>query len=310
MIQSTIIETASLQRSFRKQIAVDDLTLHVMRGELFGLVGPDGAGKTTTLRLMAGLYKISAGSASILGYDLRNQSEQIKRGIGYMAQQFSLYNELSVEENLLFFADLFDVEKGQIADRMQRLLEFAGLMVFKERPAGLLSGGMQKKLALACTLIHQPEILLLDEPTTGVDPISRQEFWDILAELHLKGTTIIVSTPYMDEADRCSRVGLMYRGRMVKCAPPAEIRNGIAGELIEIYTDDYRKARHVVEILPGVLEVQTYGEALRILVDRGEFRLPQVRRALVDAGLEIRRARLAPARMEDAFISIIRQLDQ
>ena len=177
------------------------------------LVGPDGAGKTTTLRLLAGLLEINEGSATILGFDLKEKAELIKPHVGYMAQQFSLYGELSVMENLQFFAELFDVSPNDITERTERLLTFAGLTEFKERRAANLSGGMQKKLALACTLIHQPEILLLDEPTTGVDPVSRREFWNILTDLHLQGTTILVSTPYMDEADRCSRVGLMYAGK-------------------------------------------------------------------------------------------------
>ncbi len=183
--------------------------------------GPDGAGKTTTLRLLAGLLDISGGSASVAGFDLQRQAEAIKPHVGYMAQQFSMYAELSVLENLRFFAEIFDVRRADLAARTERLLSFAGLSEFKDRRAGNLSGGMQKKLALACTLIHQPEILLLDEPTTGVDPISRREFWDILTELHLDGTTILVSTPYMDEAERCSQVGSDVRRAMVTCDYPA-----------------------------------------------------------------------------------------
>jgi ABC-2 type transport system ATP-binding protein len=179
-----IILTQSLTRDFKKTRAVDSLDLSIQPGELFGLVGPDGAGKTTTIRLLAGLLDISSGSAKVAGYDLARQTEAIKSKIGYMAQQFSLYSELTVVENLLFFSDLYDVERAELQERMERLLGFAGLTEFKDRRADHLSGGMQKKLALACTLIHQPEILLLDEPTTGVDPISRREFWNILTDLH------------------------------------------------------------------------------------------------------------------------------
>jgi ABC-2 type transport system ATP-binding protein len=304
-----VIETRALGRTFGKQIAVTGLNLQIPPGELFGLVGPDGAGKTTTLRLLSGLLKISAGSATVLGYDLRSDTETIKKHLGYMAQQFSLYGELSVEENLLFFADLFDVPRDQLAGRMERLLEFAGLTQFVSRPAGNLSGGMQKKLALACTLLHQPEILLLDEPTTGVDPISRREFWDILAELHLQGTTILVSTPYMDEADRCSRVGLMFQGRLVQCASPAEIRQNLHAELVELFPSDWRRALEIVRDLPGVLGCQTYGEALRVMVDAARQRMPEIRAALQDAGISSGEMRQAPARMEDAFISLIQQLE-
>ena len=194
MSATPVIETQDLTRDFKTTRAVDALTLSIAPGELFGLVGPDGAGKTTTLRLLAGLLSITDGSGAILGLDLKRQTEAIKPHVGYMAQQFSLYAELSVLENLRFFADLFDVPPRDLAERTGRLLDFANLTEFKDRRAAHLSGGMQKKLALACTLVHQPEILLLDEPTTGVDPVSRREFWNILTDLHLSGTTILVST--------------------------------------------------------------------------------------------------------------------
>jgi ABC-2 type transport system ATP-binding protein len=226
-----------------------------------------------------------------------------------MAQQFSLYGELSVLENLLFFADIFDVEKDVLDERVERLLQFAGLIEFKDRWAAHLSGGMQKKLALACTLIHQPPILLLDEPTNGVDPVSRREFWNILTDLHLEGTTILVSTPYMDEADRCSTVGLMYTGNLVICAPPKEIRDQLEGELIELHPEDWQSALGVVSKLPGVLEVQTYGEALHLIVDSAPQRLPQIEKELADHNIPYRGARQASARMEEAFISLIRRME-
>ena len=264
-----IIETNRLTRDFKSATAVDELTLSIAPGELFGLVGPDGAGKTTTLRLLAGLLDVSDGEATVLDFDLKSQAEAIKPHIGYMAQQFSLYGELSVLENLQFFAELFDVTKQEQAERTQRLLEFADLTEFTDRRAVHLSGGMQKKLALACTLIHQPKILLLDEPTTGVDPVSRREFWNILTELHVEGTTIVVSTPYMDEADRCSRVGLMYAGKLVECDTPQNIRGQLEGDVIEVQSEDWQKALETVAGLEGVSEAQTYGEAVNLLVDEG-----------------------------------------
>ena len=305
-----IIHTQSLTRDFKQTHAVDALELAIQPGELFGLVGPDGAGKTTTLRLLAGLLTITSGSATIAGLDLAKQSEAIKHKVGYMAQQFSMYGELSVLENLRFFAELYDVPRSDMAARTQRLLEFARLTEFTDRRAAQLSGGMQKKLALACTLIHEPAILLLDEPTTGVDPISRREFWNILTELHAAGTTIIVSTPYMDEADRCSMVGLMYAGRLAICAPPAQIRAHMRGELIQIIPDDWRAARPLLAAQPGVLEVQTYGEMLHVLVDSATQRLPQLTEALSAAGIGVSAARTAPARMEEAFISLIREMEE
>ena len=304
-----IIETKDLKRDFKKTHAVDGFTLSIESGELFGLVGPDGAGKTTTLRLLAGLLDITEGEASVLGFNLKEKAESIKPHVGYMAQQFSLYGELSVMENLQFFAELFDVAPKDMAERTERLLAFADLTEFKSRRAANLSGGMQKKLALACTLIHEPEILLLDEPTTGVDPVSRREFWNILTELHLHGTTILVSTPYMDEADRCSRVGLMYAGKLVECDSPKRVREKLEGEIIEIQPEDWQQALKTVSSLSGVREAQSYGESIHLLVDSGERRLPEIKRALKENNLAYRSIRIAPARMEEAFISLIRKLE-
>ena len=306
---SPIIETNRLKRDFKSVSAVDELTLSIASGELFGLVGPDGAGKTTTLRLLAGLLDVSDGKATVLDLDLKSQAEAIKPHIGYMAQQFSLYGELSVLENLQFFAELFDVSKQEQSERTQRLLEFADLTDFTDRRAMHLSGGMQKKLALACTLIHQPKILLLDEPTTGVDPVSRREFWNILTELHVQGTTIIVSTPYMDEADRCSRVGLMYDGKLVECDTPQNIRSKLDGDVIEIQAEDWQKVLETVSTLDGVREAQTYGEAVNLVVDDGARRLPKIQGILRKSKIEYRNIRIAPARMEEAFISLIRKME-
>jgi ABC-2 type transport system ATP-binding protein len=308
--EQAIIQTEKLTRDFEDTRAVDGLTLSIETGTLFGLVGPDGAGKTTTLRLLAGLLDITAGSATVAGFHLARDPEAVKAHIGYMAQRFSLYGELTVTENLSFFADLYDVPRSDLAERRERLLDFAGLSPFKTRPAAKLSGGMKKKLALACTLIHEPPILLLDEPTTGVDPVSRREFWDILTELYLEGTTIVVSTPYMDEADRCSRVGLMYEGRMIVCDTPQRIRGSVEGDLIEVQTDDWETARDAAVDFPGVLEVQTYGETLHLLVDSAEERLSQVRDRLEDEGIPYRSLRRSTPRMEEAFISLVRELER
>jgi ABC-2 type transport system ATP-binding protein len=304
-----IIHTQALTRDFGDTRAVNALDLSVQPGTLFGLVGPDGAGKTTTLRLLAGLLKVSSGSATVAGYDLATQAEAIKPHIGYMAQQFSLYAQLSVLENLQFFAEIYGVPHTDLAERTERLLTFAGLTQFKKRRAAHLSGGMQKKLALACTLIHEPKLLLLDEPTTGVDPISRREFWNILTDLYAEGITIVVSTPYMDEADRCSEVGLLYAGRLAICAPPEQIRSQIQGEMIAIVPAQWQAARDLIEPLPGVFEVQTYGESLHILVDNANERLSELTAVLSQAGIDYSSARPAPMRMEEAFISLIRQME-
>lgn len=305
-----MIEINELTRVFKDKIALNQITLSIQQGELFGLVGPDGAGKTTLLRTLAGLLAISEGEGTVSGFDIQKESERIKPKLGYMAQEFSLYEKLSVLENLQFFAELYDVSPKEQADRIPDLLEFAGLTSFKNQRAANLSGGMKKKLALASTLLHRPPILLLDEPTTGVDPVSRREFWNILNDLHLDGTTIVVSTPYMDEADRCSKVGLIYQGNLVICDTPALIRDRLEGEIIKIVTDDWVKARELLLPLPGVLEVQSYGEALHVLVDSSRKREGELTKILKQNQLTIVEIRSVSPRMEEAFISLISKLDQ
>ena len=301
------IETHGLTRHFKKVVAVDQLSLAIRPGEIFGLVGPDGAGKTTTIRLLCAIMNPSSGRAKVAGFDTVKESEQIKRRIGYMAQRFNLYGDLSVMENLNFFADIFAVSGEVRAERIAQLLAFARLTEFKDRRAAQLSGGMQKKLALACTLIHEPEILFLDEPTTGVDPVSRREFWDILSDLHLRGVTLFVSTPYMDEAERCSRVGLMFEGEMIVCDEPEKVKDLISGELIEIRPDDLRRARDIVAEMDGVLEIQTYGDLLHVFVDSVEKRLGEVESQLKSRGVAVSGLRQTRPRMEEAFISLIRK---
>jgi ABC-2 type transport system ATP-binding protein len=302
-----VIQTENLTRRFKRVTAVDGLDLAVRQGEIFGLVGPDGAGKTTTIRMLCAIMDPTAGSARVAGFDTVTESEQIKRRIGYMAQRFNLYGDLSVVENLDFFADVFQVRGKVRRERKERLLHFARLVEFRKRRAAHLSGGMQKKLALACTLIHQPEIIFLDEPTTGVDPVSRREFWDILTELHLQGITIFVSTPYMDEAERCSRVGLMYRGQIVVCDEPERIKSLVTGDLMEVRTSDLRRAEALVAELEGVLEVQTYGDLLHVFVDEAGSRMESLRAALAAEGIRVTSLRETRPRMEEAFISLVRR---
>ena len=302
-----VIETENLTRAFKNVIAVDGLDSSVQRGEIFGLVGPDGAGKTTTIRLLAAIMEPTSGWAKVFGHDTVRQPEPIKRRIGYMAQRFNLYGDLSVWENLNFFADVFEVTGRVRRERIERLLRFARLTEFRDRRAAHLSGGMQKKLALACTLVHTPEIIFLDEPTTGVDPVSRREFWDILTELHLQGITLFVSTPYMDEAERCSRVGLMYQGRMVVCDTPERVKAMTEGELIALWPSDLHRAREVLARLGGVLEVQTFGDQLRVFAGDAEDVMARIESVLAGRGIEVLDVRRTQPRMEEAFISLIRR---
>ena len=302
-----IIEIENLTKYFKQAAAVDGLNLAVRRGEIFGLVGPDGAGKTTTIRMLCAVMDPSAGRARVAGLDTVADAEQIKRRIGYMAQKFNLYGDLSAEENLDFFADIFQVPVRVRREQKERLLHFARLTEFRRRRAAHLSGGMQKKLALACTLIHQPEIIFLDEPTTGVDPVSRREFWDILTELHMQGITIFVSTPYMDEAERCSRVGLIYQGRIVVCDTPEQIKSLVTGDLLEIRTSDLRRAEKAVRSVDGVLEVQTYGDLIHAFVDSAQMREAAIRASLAEAGIGVVGVRPIRPRMEEAFISLVKR---
>ena len=302
-----IIETQELTKAFKTVVAVDSLTLQIQPGEIFGLLGPDGAGKTTTIRLLSAIMDPTGGWARVAGFDTVTEPEPIKRRIGYMAQRFNLYGDLSVWENLNFFADVFEVTGAEREERIQRLLDFARLGEFRDRRAAHLSGGMQKKLALACTLIHTPEIIFLDEPTTGVDPVSRREFWDILTDLHLRGITLVVSTPYMDEAERCSRVGLIYQGQLVVCDSPKRVKAMTEGQLIALSPADVRRAKEILAGLDGVLEIQTYGEQLRIFTPDAPELMERISATLTAEGIEVRDMRQTRPRMEEAFISLIRR---
>ena len=231
--ERAIIRTMHLSRTFKQIAALREIDLDIQRGEIFGLIGPDGAGKTTLLRLLAAVMTPTAGRVTVAGFDSMKDAEKIRLHIGYMPQKFSLYGDLSVRENLAFYADIFGVHGAERERRFEQVLSFAHMTTITERRARQLSGGMQKKLGLACTLIHRPEVLLLDEPTTGVDPVSRREFWDLLTELHLQGTTLVVSTPYMDEAERCNRIGLLLKGQLIECRTPREIKALVSGQVVE-----------------------------------------------------------------------------
>jgi len=304
---AAVVVAAGLVRRFKSVIAVDGLDLIVRRGEIFGLIGPDGAGKTTAIRLLAAVMRPTAGRATVVGFDSVRQAEHIRRAVGYMPQKFSLYGDLTVSENLGFSADIFSVRGPERRQRIDRLLGFARLTEFTGRRASALSGGMQKKLALACTLVHAPQVIFLDEPTTGVDPISRREFWDILADLHADGVTIFISTPYMDEAERCSRVGLMYEGRLIESAAPDELRRSVPGELLAVRTSEVIPARDALLAanLPGIIEVQVYGDLLHVFVHDAVTAEPAVRAALARVPI-IDLQRTTP-RVEEAFISLIQR---
>jgi len=299
------IQAENLTKHFRNVQAVRGINLDIAPGEIYGLIGPDGAGKTTTIRMLAGVMKPTAGIARVSGLDTYRQAEKLRPQVGYMAQRFSLYGDLSVRENLEFYADIFGVRGAEREQQIQRLLRFARLEEFQDRAADALSGGMKKKLGLACALVHRPRVLFLDEPTNGVDPISRREFWDILSDLHLAGVTILVSTAYLDEAERCSRVGLMYQGEIIRQGAPGELRQLVHGDLIAIVADDLTTSERIVATLEGVAETQAYGDRLHVFVDDATRRLPEIERALRAAGVHITQIRPTAPRLQEAFISLM-----
>ncbi len=299
------IQAEGLTKRFGKVNAVRGIDLDIAPGEIFAIIGPDGAGKTTTIRMLAGVMKPTAGQARVSGLNTSRQAEQLRLQVGYMAQRFSLYGDLSVRENLEFYADIFGVRGPRREEQIKRLLHFARLEEFQGRSADLLSGGMKKKLGLACALIHQPRVLFLDEPTNGVDPISRREFWDILSDLHIAGVTIFVSTAYMDEAERCARVGLMYEGEIIRQGTPAALRQLVKGELLAIITPDLPLAETIVRNLAGIFEVQVYGDRLHIFVDSARERTPQIQAALTSAGVQVVQIRPTAPHLQEAFISLI-----
>ena len=288
--------------------AIDHLSLQVKPGETYGLIGPDGAGKTTTIRVVLGLLTRTEGESSIFGLDSMRDTYGIRENIGYIAQQFVLPADLTVMENMLFFAKIQGVEPDQQKKRIPELLAFAGLTNFTGRLAGQLSGGMKKKLALACSLVHEPKVVLLDEPTLGVDPVSRREFWNLLGNLRVeKGLTVFVCTPYMDEAERCTHVGLMYAGKLIADDTPANIKKMVTGELLEIAPADFVTARDLVASLACVKELQTYGDKLHVFVDNETSRKPEIETAFAARGIQHDEIRKIEIRMEEAFISLIRR---
>jgi ABC-2 type transport system ATP-binding protein len=297
------IVIAGATRRFGALVAVDNLSLSIRRGEIFALVGPDGAGKTTLIRLICGALALDAGALSVDGVDVVRRSEQVQAEIGYMPQRFSLYPDLSVIENLHFYGNIFGVPAPTFRERSTALLEEFALAAFRTRLAGALSGGMKQKLALACTLIHSPSTLLLDEPTAGVDPVSRREFWRILYGINRGGTTILVSTPYMDEAERANRVGFIARGALLECGTPGELKERVRGEVVEITCGARAAARRALRGDPVVRSVEIFGETLHALVASADEAIPDLRQRLEAANVAGSTLRRIPPSLEDAFVA-------
>jgi ABC-2 type transport system ATP-binding protein len=300
-----IILVEGLTKRFQELTAVDHLSLSVNRGEIFGLVGPDGAGKTATMRMLAGVMRPDDGNLMIDGVDARADPEEAKQHVSYMPQRFGLYEDLTVDENIRFYADLFEVPAAIRKERARRLLEASEMTNFGGFKAGQLSGGMKQKLGLTCALVHTPRILLLDEPTTGVDPVSRRDFWRILYGLREQGVTIVISTAYLDEAERCNRLTLLHSGHALYCDTPHALKQQMPGALISIQSPNGRAVRATITGQPGVSHVILVGDGVHAVVDDPKLRIPQLRDALQRANVPLAEVAVTTPSIEDVFVALL-----
>ncbi|MGD0521455.1 MAG: ABC transporter ATP-binding protein [Terracidiphilus sp.] len=299
------IEAEGLTKSFPGVRAVDALGFDVDAGEIFGLVGPDGAGKTTALRMLAGIMPPDAGKATVAGFDVVRNPEGAKHALSYMPQRFGLYEDLTVDENIRFYADLFGVKRAGRKERSAELLEAAGMSEFRKRLAGKLSGGMKQKLGLVCALIHRPKVILLDEPTTGVDPVSRRDFWRILYELAAEGVAILTSTAYLDEAERCHRVALLHQGKLLFCDTPANLKAGMRKGVLSVTSPDPRSLRSVLEHAEGISSLVLTGDGLHVVVDDAARRIPEFEARLKSANVHYDAIQQVAPTIEDLFVDAV-----
>ncbi len=300
------VETRDLEQRFGSFLAVNQVNFSIVRGEIFGLLGPNGAGKTTTIRILCGILLPSGGQASVLGYDVARQPEEIKKRIGYMSQRFSLYGDLTPNENLSFYASIYEVPRRERAPRVAELVEMAGLENHQKTLTRNLSGAWRQRLALACAIVHHPPMLFLDEPTAGVDPISRREFWDLIYRMAGEGTSVLVTTHYMDEAEYCNRIGMMYAGSLIALASPDELRSQLPGRLIQVDCDRPVGAVQALTGLPGVLETAIHGAKLHVLLSDID-RLDDVRTRLCQTGVTVRSMDAIQPSLEDIFLYMVEQ---
>lgn len=299
------VRTQRLSKNFDSLVAVENLDLEITEGTIFGLVGPDGAGKTTTMRLLTGLLEPTSGDAWVAGHHTVEAPEAIKGEIGYMSQRFGLYSDLTVQENVDFYADIYSVPRRGRDKKIDELLGFSNLTPFKRRQAGKLSGGMKQKLGLACALIHTPKVLFLDEPTNGVDPVSRRDFWRILYKLLRQNVTIVTSTAYLDEAERCNRLGLMHKGRLVALGTPDEVKQLMRGAILEVRCDNPRKGAKALQEDLGKAWVSLFGERLHVVTTHPKQTERELGPMLDKAGVQLLSIRQVEPGLEDVFISVI-----
>ncbi len=300
-----VIVTQGLSKRFAELAAVDDVSFKVSGGEIFGLVGPDGAGKSTTMRMLAGVMQPDHGDIIIDGVDVVADPERAKQHLSYMPQRFGLYEDLTVDENIRFYADLFEVPRNVWEERASRLLAASGMSRFRRRRAGQLSGGMKQKLGLTCALVHTPQILLLDEPTTGVDPVSRRDFWRILYGLREEGVTILLTTAYLDEAERCNRLALLHSGRLLYCDTPPALKQRLPGAVIAISSTSGRQVRSAIAALKGVSNVILVGGGVHAVVDDATLRIPEMRDAMQRSNVAFIDIAVITPSIEDVFVALL-----
>ena len=303
-MENNIISINNLVKSYGSVPALKGISLNIPQGEIFGLVGPDGAGKTSLIRILAGVISYNSGDISIMGIDPLKNLDKIRVDIGYISQNFSLYGDLTVEENIDFFMEIFP-HNDQIAERKKELLEFIGLAPFTKRLADNLSGGMKQKLSLLCSLIHSPKLLLMDEPTTGVDPVSRREFWNIVFQLQKKGLTVLASTPYMDEAEQFDRVALIHKGEFIRLGTIDEIRNSIPGLVLEVFCDKPFQARNALKGLTCISDVELFGDRIHVFAEKcNETIINEISTTLAESGIKSESVVPVPYSIEDIFLKV------
>jgi ABC-2 type transport system ATP-binding protein len=306
MKRENSVEVHQLTRNFGDFTAVDHISFEIPKGEIFGLLGPNGAGKTTTIRMLCGLLKPTEGKASVLGFDVADQSEQVKRNIGYMSQKFSLYNDLTVYENLWFYANLYGIQKERIKERIEELIEMAGLGGHEKQLTHNLSGAWRQRLALACAIVHEPPMLFLDEPTAGVDPVSRREFWEMIYTMAGQGVSVLATTHYMDEAEFCNVIGMMYRSRLIALNDPDTLKNNMQGYLFEVDCISPGSAELILKSMAEVKDVAAHGVLLHVLLSI-ESDKELILKVLTENQIQVTRIEKVLPSLEDVFVSLVDQ---
>jgi len=307
----TAVSVRDLEKRFGDFVAVNRVSFEVERGEIFGFLGPNGAGKSTTIRMLCGILAPTSGEGTVAGYTIRTEAEKIKSHIGYMSQRFSLYEDLTVEENIDFYSGIYRIVPEKKKERKEWVIEMAGLREHRQSRTGILSGGWKQRLALGCAILHEPPILFLDEPTSGVDPISRRQFWELIYELSAKGVTVFVTTHYMDEAEYCDRLGLIYRGELIAIGAPEELKTELMTEdVIEVQCERPQEAMAEIDHIAGVKEVALFGKSLHVVTEDGEALIPWIQKRLDEQGYHAARVEKILPSLEDVFVSLIERRDR